>query len=99
MAANTATVKPKKPEATVGGDAPNTSRLLMKSECSRGGGGSGSQGAQNRKRGGGSGGGGGGGGGSLVHSIPKFSQVRPNEKLTEVQKMLQNRYVRGRTYR
>jgi len=31
--------------------------------------------------------------GSLVHSIPKFSEVRPNEKLAEVQKMLQNRII------
>ncbi len=30
---------------------------------------------------------------SLVHSIPKFSQVRPNERLTEVQKVLQSRII------
>lgn len=29
--------------------------------------------------------------GSLVHSIPKFTQVKPNERLSEVQKVLQNR--------
>ena len=31
--------------------------------------------------------------GSLVHSIPKFSQVKPNERLTEVQKVLQSRIL------
>jgi len=31
--------------------------------------------------------------GSLVHSIPKFSQVRPSEKLAEVQRVLQNRII------
>ena len=34
--------------------------------------------------------------GSLIHSIPKFSQVRPNGKLTEVQKMLQSRILSRR---
>ena len=32
-------------------------------------------------------------GGSLVHSIPKFSKVRPSEKLSEVQKVLQDRIL------
>ena len=31
--------------------------------------------------------------GSLVHSIPKFSKVRPTEKLSEVQKVLQDRIL------
>ncbi len=29
--------------------------------------------------------------GSVVHSIPKFTQVRPNEKLAEAQRVLQSR--------
>ena len=31
--------------------------------------------------------------GSLVHSIPKFSKVRPTEKLSEVQRVLQDRIL------
>lgn len=31
--------------------------------------------------------------GSLVHSIPKFSQVKPSGRLTEVQKVLQSRII------
>ena len=31
--------------------------------------------------------------GSLVHSIPKFSQVKPNGRLTEVQRVLQSRII------
>ena len=31
--------------------------------------------------------------GSLIHSIPKFSQVKPNGRLTEVQKVLQSRII------
>ena len=65
-----------------------TSRLLMKTDVKGGGGGGGSGGG-----GGGRGRSRGGGGGSLVHSIPKFSQVRPNERLAEVQKVLQSRII------
>lgn len=61
-----------------------TSRLLTKSECKGGRGG-------RRKNPDGSGG---SGGGSLIHSIPKFSQVMPKGgKISEVQKVLQSRLL------
>ena len=62
-------------------DTNETSRLLTKDECN--GGKRGKSGNVN----------GGSGNGSQVHSIPKFSQVRPNTRLTAVQKVLQSRIM------
>jgi len=60
--------------ATIEEEGSTVSKLLMKSEFSRGSG--------LRKT-----------SGSLVHSIPKFSKVRPTEKLSEVQRVLQDRIL------